>query len=386
MPSQDQALPNYLDLPDEEFANMADSAFDIPVAEPVLEENDDDSDEPAATNAEEDVGDEDDATGDVEEEDADEEDAGDEEEEDDTAGLEDEDDEATDDNEPPESSKDEQQTDYKAAYEKLTSPFKANGREMQIDNVDDAIRLMQMGANYNRKMAALKPGLKVLKMLENNKLMDPEQLNFLIDLNQRKPEAITKLLKDAAIDPDELDLETGDEYKATNYTVNDNEVELDTVLDEIRDSEAYTQTLDIVGTKWDAPSKRIVQEEPQLLKVINDHVESGVYALINKEVTRRQALGHLNGVSDIQAYKTIGEEMDAAGKFNHLFTAQAVGTPEAQPTPRSDPKKAEARRKKRRAASPAKPSAADASSNDGINPLGMSDEEFEKQYDSSFLN
>ena len=57
--------------------------------------------------------------------------------------------------------------DYKAEYEKLLKPFKANGRDIQVGSVDDAIALMQMGANYNKKMAALKPNMKLLKMLEN---------------------------------------------------------------------------------------------------------------------------------------------------------------------------------------------------------------------------
>ena len=62
--------------------------------------------------------------------------------------------------------------DYKAEYERLTQSFKANGKEIAVANVDEAISLMQMGANYNKKMAALKPNLKLLKLLENNKLLD----------------------------------------------------------------------------------------------------------------------------------------------------------------------------------------------------------------------
>ena len=34
----------------------------------------------------------------------------------------------------------------------LFSPFKANGREMQVSSVEDIRTLMQMGANYNKKM------------------------------------------------------------------------------------------------------------------------------------------------------------------------------------------------------------------------------------------
>ena len=37
--------------------------------------------------------------------------------------------------------------DYKAEYERLLKPFKANGRDVSVASVDDALSLMQMGAN-----------------------------------------------------------------------------------------------------------------------------------------------------------------------------------------------------------------------------------------------
>src|SRR5690606_38757650 len=98
-----------------------------------------------------------------------------------------------------------QPVDHKAIVDKLFAPFKANGKEMVVDNVDDAVALMQMGANYNKKMAALKPNLKLLKLLENNNLLSEEKIGFLIDLDKKNPAAIGKLLKDSGIDPLDVD-------------------------------------------------------------------------------------------------------------------------------------------------------------------------------------
>lgn len=39
------------------------------------------------------------------------------------------------------------ENDYEAFYQALTKPFKANGKELKITDPNDAIRLMQMGAN-----------------------------------------------------------------------------------------------------------------------------------------------------------------------------------------------------------------------------------------------
>ena len=94
---------------------------------------------------------------------------------------------------------------YQAEYERLLTPFKANGRQMQVHSVDDAMQLMQMGANYNKKMAGLKPNLKLMKMLEKNDLLNEEKLSFLIDLQTKDPAAIARFIKDSEVDPLDID-------------------------------------------------------------------------------------------------------------------------------------------------------------------------------------
>ncbi len=137
--------------------------------------------------------------------------------------------------------------DKSAEYDRLLAPFKANGRDIKVENVDEAIRLMQMGANYNRKMAALKPNLAIMKTLENNGLLDPVKINFLIDLEKKNPEAISKLIKESGIDPLDISVEKADGYKPGNHSANENQVELDNVLDDIQHSPKYAETLDLVS-------------------------------------------------------------------------------------------------------------------------------------------
>lgn len=276
--------------------------------------------------------------------------------------------------------------DYKAQYETLLAPFKANGREMTVSSVEDARALMQMGANYNKKMAALKPNLKLLKMLENSDFLSEEKISFLIDLGKKDPAAISKLVKDSGLDPMDLGAEKASEYRPTVHTVADREIDLDTVLDEIQETPTYTRTLDIVSTKWDGASKQTIANSPQLLKVINDHVSTGVYDLISAEIEKERVFGRLNGLTDIDAYRQVGDAIQARGGFNHLFK-QNTGktTPTAPvvvpPKPKVDDK---ALNDKRRAAGSTKP-AAPASTPKDFNPLAMSDEEFSKQGLAKFL-
>ena len=56
----------------------------------------------------------------------------------------------------------------KTFFEKVTGTFNANGREYKIDNAEDVVSLMQKGLNYNQKMAALKPSMKIVKALQEH--------------------------------------------------------------------------------------------------------------------------------------------------------------------------------------------------------------------------
>ena len=271
--------------------------------------------------------------------------------------------------------------DFEAEYKRLLAPFKANGRDIQVNSVDDAISLMQMGANYNKKMAALKPNLKLMKMLENNGFLSEDKIGFLIDLGKKNPAAINKLVKDSGLDPMDLDAEKANAYKATSYAVDDREIELDTVLDELNGSPAYNRTLDVVSNKWDLASKQVISQSPQLLKVIADHVASGIYDRISTEVERGRMLGRLNGLSDIEAYRQVGDEINARGGFNDLVQPkpnQSQSKPAAAVVVPPKPKAEDDKLKdKRRAASSTKPAAPSSTPAD-FNPLALSDEEFSR--------
>jgi hypothetical protein len=377
--------PSYLGMSDEEIMNSTGPA---PVAAP-----EEPKEEPAADVAEQPAAEADDqADGDAE--DTDDEDGEQpaekevaEEGDEASADAEDSDDDEGDKEEP--EKKDEPAVDYKAEYERLLAPFKANGREIQVKSVDDAISLMQMGANYNKKMAALKPNLKLMKMLENNGLMSEEKISFLIDLEKKNPEAINKLVNDSGLNPMDFDADKASGYKQTAYTVDDREIELDTVLDELQGTPSYNRTLEIVSTKWDAASKQVIAGTPQLLKVINDHVQTGIYDLISKEIESERVFGRLKGLSDIEAYRQVGDSLHAKGAFAQLGQGSSQAQTKTAPEPvvvTPKPKKVEddKLKDKRRAASSTKP-AAPATTPADFNPLALSDEEFSKLVNKQFL-
>jgi len=271
--------------------------------------------------------------------------------------------------------------DYGEVGKKLFEPFKANGKEIQITKVEDAISLMQMGANYNKKMAGLKPNLKLLKMLENHNLLSEDKLTYLIDLDKKNPEAIKKLVKEGGLDPLEMDLEAPSAYTPNTYTVDDQSIEIDSILADIKDTESFDTTLDIIGNKWDIASRNIIANQPELIKIINNHVESGVYQQIKQVIDSERMFGRLAGLSDLEAYKQVGESLNSDGRFNSNPT-QPNQTPATNVKAKT--KTVDKKLKSRKKAASSTKHAASAPKED-FNPLALSDEEFEKMAASKFI-
>lgn len=384
---------NPLEISDEDFLNSPMPDYEEEEEQPTSEEETTEEDDSEDFQETDDSEEETDTTEQQEEnEDTDEdEDSGESEDEpegEDEETQEEDDSEADNDQEEKEKSEEEKETteseeedetslsDAKEQLKKLFSPFTANGKEMKIDSVEDAIQLMQMGANYSKKMAALKPSLRILKMLENNDLLDESKLSFYIDIEQGNKEALTKLIKDKGVDPLEIDLDRSDEYKPSTYNVSDNEVVLDTILAEIRDTSSYRRTIDIVSNKWDDSSKKFIYQNPQLIKVINDHVADGTYDQITTEMEKQRMLGRLDGLTDLQAYKVIGDSLFAENDQQQKPSANAGRVVERSNQPKAkDDSKLKSRKK---AAGSPKAAPSSKKNDDDFNPLSASDEEFEK--------
>ena len=272
-----------------------------------------------------------------------------------------------------------QETDtfnYEDAYNQVTAPFKANGATMQVKSPEDIVRLMQMGAGAQKQMAKLKPNLKLIKMLENNNLLDERRLNNLIDLSKNDSKAIAKLVKDSGVDPDEIDIENAGTYQPNNYTVTDSEYELDQVLDSIKHTDTFDKTIDLLTSEWDDKSKTFVSENPNVIKVINDHMLNGVYDRVNAIMQQDKALGKLTGVSDVDAYKQIVDMLASNGELidgNQQVPVQS----NVESIEDVDSVK---RKQNRKAAAPTKQTNTSSNSKQDVSYLTLSDDEFMAKY------
>lgn len=271
--------------------------------------------------------------------------------------------------------------DYKAFYDQIMTPFKANGRTIELKDPAEVIQLMQMGANYTKKLQDIQPHRKVLLMLQNNNLLDEGKLSYLIDLDKKNPEAIKKLVKDAGIDPMDIDTESEPDYTAGNHTVTEEESRFHEVLEEVSSTDTGKETITLINSTWDDASKEVIWNQPEVMTVIHEQRENGIYDQISTEVARQKTLGKIpHSTPFLQAYKAVGDAMAQAGAFGPV---QTNGGNPGNPEPRkiaervAKPKPKAANGDKAKAASTMRGSSG-ASKQPIVNPLAMSDEEFMK--------
>lgn len=265
---------------------------------------------------------------------------------------------------------------YQTEYEKLMAPFTANGKAIQVKSADEAVQLMRMGANYTRKMQSIAPHRKVLMMLEANNLLDEGKLSRLIDLERRNPDAIKALVKEAGIDP--MDIDPGEAtYVPSNHSIPDEAVAMQTVLDDVNTTPEGQAIVQTIHQTWDQASKAALWKDPSIISVMQQQQASGVYARVAAEVERQRMLGAIpEHVPFLHAYHEIGTRMTQAGAFQDLQPNPAVQTPVATRVAATKPATPNAA--KAAAAAPTRTTPAQATQ--FVNVLAMDDDAFMKQF------
>ena len=271
-------------------------------------------------------------------------------------------------------------------FNKVTAKFNASGKEFQVDNADDVISLMQKGIDYNIKMSTLKPALKMVKALEAHGITQ-EDLGLLIDIHNRKPEAIASLVKQADIDLYSVDEESVDRYAPTDAQITDEEYEFQNVISSISASPRYADVMQFVANSAVA-DKQEVYSQPQILKSLVEHAQLGIFDKVMAEVDKLQLLGRLpQGMTPLQAYHAIGSQMfggEPTPSQERPQVNQQVQQPIAKPVQRpvQQPQSNAARRAAAAPSNAAKPGAKPKPTPHDL--FTMSDEEFSK-IDPNFL-
>lgn len=263
--------------------------------------------------------------------------------------------------------------DYEAFYKTVMAPLKANGKTLELRDANEAIKLMQMGANYTQKMQNLAPYRKKIQMLQKANLLDDEKLNYLIDLSSGNTEAIKRLLKDNRIDPMDLNLDEN-KYIPGNHTLSDEESRLQTVLDDLTSTPEGIETVNL-ARGWDQASLGIVGKDPSVLSTLHEQRMNGVYDLIMKEMDHQRMLGNIPEQAPfLEAYRAVGLDL-----LQRMKKQQEAKQQQTQNLPVGTLNKTQSTDNSRvKSAAPSGRS--HKSAQNFVDPFTLSDEEFEKQF------
>ena len=208
-------------------------------------------------------------------------------------------------------------TDYESQYKKIVgTPFKANGKEITVDSADDAIKLMQMGANYHKQMQQLKPAKRIIAMLEQAGMLDENKLNHAIDIMNGNSAAIHKLIQERNVDVSDLYSDSEVDYTPNQHQVTDERIELDTLFNELNSTSHGQRVLQEVAGTWDEKSRYTIGQTPEILRLLSNQIENGIYDVIVAEVDKQRMLGNIPANAPmLQAYEQVGKYLQANGRL-----------------------------------------------------------------------
>ena len=208
-------------------------------------------------------------------------------------------------------------TDYESQYKKIVgTPFKANGKEITVDSAEDAIKLMQMGANYHKQMQQLKPAKRIIAMLEQAGMLDENKLNHAIDIMSGNSAAIHKLIQERNVDVSDLYSDSEVDYTPNQHQVSDERIELGTLFNELNSTSHGQRVLQEVAGTWDEKSRYTIGQTPEILRLLSNQIESGIYDVIVAEVDKQRMLGNIPANAPmLQAYEQVGKYLQANGRL-----------------------------------------------------------------------
>ena len=203
-----------------------------------------------------------------------------------------------------------------AFHKKVTASFKANGRDLEVRSPEDAVRLMQQGAGFHKKMMNMRPAQQAAHKLKAHGLDDDTKLAFALDLLKGNKGAITELIKTHKIDPIDLDIEKDSGYKVTNYSANVQEIAFQDALDDTKNTSEGQELLVDIRDNWDDVSQNNLREHPETLGNMLELKRSGIYDKVAKELNYQRSLGYMNHKPYLQAFDEVGKEMAKQGVFD----------------------------------------------------------------------
>jgi hypothetical protein len=227
-------------------------------------------------------------------------------------------------------------TDYKSEYERLqaetekykayydaivNTEFKANGKMMRgPDNPKEVIQRLQMASDYVRKNEQYKKFKPFHKALEEQGLVDdPSKFNLALSVINKDKGAIAKIVKEAGIDPYDLENIDGENNEAdsANYIQSQGELALSEMADMAYQNGVGDKFIGELTSTWDNDSvHELVQNRAASAELIQ-HMDNGMYDAIQARIEEKSMsdrYGAFGSKSRLQQYNEAWSELDAEYK------------------------------------------------------------------------
>lgn len=273
-------------------------------------------------------------------------------------------------------------------YEDLfKNGIKAAGVDRTVRDPEHLKTLVRIGLGANENNRKIKPYLKQLKSLEQAGVsLEDDNLNFLVDVMNGNKDAIKELVKNKLnMTEDELqswydDEDGGKKYIPNDHVISDSRFQLQEILDEIKTTPTYDRTVNFLGS-IDDDGKVLISENPELVKLLSDDMQSGAFDKAIDEAQFRMDRGLLPKQSILQSYIAVMQDVDF---YNSLTGVNPEVTTEVPA--KATPSKKEVVSRKRRASNVGTSKGSTSGSQQhAVNTKDikkMSDEEFDAFYDS----
>lgn len=283
--------------------------------------------------------------------------------------------------EPQEQPQVEEEIDYKAFYDEVTAPIRADGRDFTIKSSEDLRNLVSKGLDYTQKTQQIAPYRKTLAFLRDNNALDDTKLSYMVDLINKDEKAVKQLIREMTAEPKEegkqklelydLDPEQEDESQRYHFqnknTITDEQLNFRETFDEVNASEGGNAFLNKINQKFDSSSLDYLYQNPQAIKLLYQADRAGQF----DQIMDRMQYNDMIHPENVQRENTITRFMKTGQSMPEIFPQNQ------QPTQQQV---VQQRQQQNRVKSASIPRASGGKSRNFVDPLDMSDEEFKAQF------
>jgi len=216
-----------------------------------------------------------------------------------------------------EDTEDEDAISFQQAFDIVfKNPIKATGVSLKIESMEEAIRLIQQGTDYTRKMQDLSKQKAKISLLEVNGLLtDPEALPRMIEAFKGDPDAIKDLVAKFDID---VTAKSVDTYKPKIAERTVSELAFSDTIDTLKSNGTFEAVNDAFegfvsfddGKGHSEDSRAILTQNPNLLARLGDDIKDGSYNKVQNELAIRKMKGtYMHELPAIVNYGVTHNEM-----------------------------------------------------------------------------